>query len=400
MPLLRNQGPWKASENRLRRLNSQNIWFNPGGNLYSWGYNVYNDLGQGDAVYRSNPTQIPGADWKQLAFQGYNSHAGMAIKNDDSLWAWGYNVHGSLGLGDTVQRNYPVQSNAVGPWKKIVLASSVAHGLKPDNTLWAWGYNPYGNLGQNDAISRSSPIQIPGEWSDIGLSHYGSFGIKTDGTLWSWGINSSGQLGHNDDPAIKRSSPTQIGTRSDWRKVFNCKYHNGAAITTDGAFYNWGYNGNADLGQNDTVTRSSPTLLLGQSGVELFDLGSYHNAAAVKSDTSLSVWGNGTYGNNGQNDIVPRSNPIQIAGGDWMQPCCSHDTAVVKRDGSQWSWGYMAYGLYGNNTTSSPWRSSPVNMTGGWRSYDNVIQNGVNLHESPVAQGGQYHRYALTNPLV
>ena len=123
-----------------------------------------------------------------------------------------------MGLNDTIQRNRPVQSNVSGPWKKLVLSNYTVHGLRPDKTLWAWGYNGYGNLGLNETAPRSSPIQIPGEWSDIGMTYYASCGIKSDGTLWGWGYNPYGTLGLND--IVSRSSPVQVGTRSDWRKVF------------------------------------------------------------------------------------------------------------------------------------------------------------------------------------
>lgn len=399
MALLRNQGPWKASENRLRRLNSANVWFNPGSNLYSWGHNVYGELGLGDVIPRSTPTQISGSEWKQLGTQGGPTYAGLAIKNDDTLWGWGYNPYGALGLNDTLSRTTPTKSSIFGPWKKIGLSYYSAFGIKEDGTLWAWGYNYYGMLGQNDDINRSSPIQIPGTWSDLGLSYYANFAIKSDGTLWCLGgYNPYGNFGTND--IIPRSSPTQIGTRTDWKKVFNSRYYTMTAQTNDGSTYNWGYNGYTELGQNDAVPRSSPTLLLGQSGINLLDNGNYHNVAAVRPDGSLTTWGyNVSYGGMGVGDVIPRSNPLQIPGGEWMQPSCSHDTQVIKRDGTAWGWGYNTYGVYGNNVTSTPTRSSPIQMTSGWKSYNNIVSNNVDLHFSPMSVSTSHSRFALTDTI-
>ena len=37
---------------------------------------------------------------------------------------------------------------------------------KTDGTLWVWGYNSFGTMGVNDNTPRSSPIQIPGtQWN-------------------------------------------------------------------------------------------------------------------------------------------------------------------------------------------------------------------------------------------
>ena len=83
-------------------------------------------------------------------------------------------------------------------------------------TLWAWGFNLNGTLGLGDAAYRSSPVQVGNltTWSQIagGLDH--SLALKTDGTLWSWGNNVYGRLGLGD--VVKRSSPVQVGTLASW----------------------------------------------------------------------------------------------------------------------------------------------------------------------------------------
>ena len=89
------------------------------------------------------------------------------------------------------------------------------------NSLFSWGPNGSGELGLNDTISRSSPVQIPGTtWSSIGSGNGFSFATKTDGTLWSWGYNGAGsnqgKLGQNN--TTSRSSPVQVPGTS-WRSV-------------------------------------------------------------------------------------------------------------------------------------------------------------------------------------
>ena len=87
--------------------------------------------------------------------------------------------------------------------------------LKTNNTLWAWGRNSYGALGLNDIIHRSSPVQIGTNtnWSEVrNGSNWFWFARKSDGTIWGSGRNHNGMLGQND--INDRSSPCQIGSIS------------------------------------------------------------------------------------------------------------------------------------------------------------------------------------------
>ena len=94
--------------------------------------------------------------------------------------------------------------------------------IKTNGTLWMWGQNEYGQFGLNETASRSSPTQV-GTDTDWGTKHliatYNVYAIKTNGTLYSWGRNFNGQLGHND--RVRLSSPPQVpGT--NWIDVYPC----------------------------------------------------------------------------------------------------------------------------------------------------------------------------------
>ena len=91
--------------------------------------------------------------------------------------------------------------------------------IKTDGTLWAWGYNSIGQLGLNDRVHRSSPTQIGTltNWNLVNTRMYVGVAIKTNGTLWLWGNNDYGQLGLNTGgPYIHRSSPVQVGLETTW----------------------------------------------------------------------------------------------------------------------------------------------------------------------------------------
>ena len=141
----------------------------------------------------------------------------MAIKTDGTLWGWGYNLQGHLGMHSPVAQaakvSSPVQVGSDTNWSDVHLTSYYgATGLKTDGTLWAWGFNNWGQLGQNNKVAYSSPVQIPGtNWDEWNINYYTSVATKTDGTLWAWGFGSKGQLGLNQSGnAANLSSPTQI----------------------------------------------------------------------------------------------------------------------------------------------------------------------------------------------
>jgi hypothetical protein len=238
------------------------------GTLWTWGYNFYGNLGDGTTTYRSSPVQISGGgtNWKELA-TGTNSANGAAIKTDGTLWIWGKgSEYGNLGIGPSgvgVNKNTPVQI-AGTTWRQISIGFNHTLATKTDNTLWAWGSEDSGQLGLgNTQTPRSTPVQVPGTtWKRVSCGNYHTAAIKTDGTLWCWGQNYYGHLGRGTKDATTQSgvngSPVQtLAGGTNW-KVVVAAYYNTMAIKTDGTLWGWGKNDYYNLGDGTTTDRSSP----------------------------------------------------------------------------------------------------------------------------------------------
>ena len=187
------------------------------GTLWMWGDNEIGQLGQNSRTYYSSPVQIPGTSWQSI---GGTRQAQLAIKTDGTMWGWGGEGI-SLGLNSQTEYSSPVQIPGT-TWDLCAAAGSCGLGHKSDNTLWVWGNNNSGRLGlnQTDNTMLRSPVQIPGSWSkEFSLKENGAcvFAIKTSGELFAWGKNQYGTLGLNDN--TDRSSPTQMGSNSNWAFV-------------------------------------------------------------------------------------------------------------------------------------------------------------------------------------
>ena len=144
----------------------------------------------------------------------------MALKTDGTLWSWGYNIYGQLGLGNSTYYSSPKQIGALTNWSKINCGASHAGVIKTNGTLWMWGYGYYGQLGLGNTVYYSSPKQVGSDttWAQICCGLNFNTALRTNGTLWTWGQNAFGQLGIGTSGGLAfcKSSPTQVGSLTTW----------------------------------------------------------------------------------------------------------------------------------------------------------------------------------------
>ena len=276
-----------------------------GGTLWSWGYNAMGQLGLNNTTQYSSPVQIPGS-WGAPKSMHSGNHS-VVLKSDGTLWSWGNNDSGQLGQNDRTQRSSPVQVPGTS-WSKLGASMYSTWAIKTDNTLWAWGNG--GQLGTNSNTNYSSPVQIDGTWLDIGSGYGGVAGVKLNGTLWTWGTDYQGLMGHNNRTPY--SSPKQVGSDTNWKQV-TISETIFSAVKTNGELWVCGYGGMGLLGQNNTTNRSSPIQIPGTTWKSVAN--NTYQQIATKTDGTLWVWGYNSYGGLGQNNTTQYSSPIQIPGG-------------------------------------------------------------------------------------
>jgi alpha-tubulin suppressor-like RCC1 family protein len=316
------------------------------GTLWCWGNNGNGQLGDNTTTSRSTPvtTFAGGTNWKQVSCGYFNT---AAIKTDGTLWIWGSGSGGKLGTNDVAQRLTPVTTFAGGTnWKQVFVGRQHNAAIKTDGTLWVWGTNTFGALGiGNVTTPRCTPVTTfagGNNWKQVSVGGDApttghTAAIKTDGTLWLWGGGGNGQLGTNNTSS--RCTPvTTFAGGTNWKQVSTGESFT-SATKRDGTLWTWGYNFNGQLGINNTTDRPTPvTTFAGGINWNQVNCGSTF-ISAIKTDGTLWCWGGNSAGHLGTNDTTQRNTPITtFAGGtNWKQVDCgfSHTSAIKTSDDLQ-----------------------------------------------------------------
>ncbi len=243
------------------------------GSVWAWGDNTNGQLGQQNTTSYSSPVQVVG-NHSFIQVGGCQDFA-CGLKADGSVWSWGVNGTGNLGDQTITPKSSPVQ--VVGNHSFILITGTNISGvtsyfngaLKSDGSVWTWGSNAYGALGINALGDQSSPVQVVGNHSFISLMGGRNcfYALKADGVLWSWGRNDFGQLG--DQSMTDRSSPVQVVGNTFYKLPFTTHDKEGnyrgsaCALKADGTMWAWGFNDAGQLGQLNTTSYSSPVMVLG-----------------------------------------------------------------------------------------------------------------------------------------
>lgn len=206
------------------------------GTLWCWGANNNGQLGLGDIEDRLVPTQVGTAtQWSEVSAGG--SHT--CGRQGGKLYCWGQNVYGQLGLNNNNPRFSPSQVGPFENWSQVTTGSFHSCGRRGGN-LYCWGRNTNGQLGVGGSIGRAFPDAVdnlPGTaWSDVSAGVHHTCGIR-DGSLFCWGMNSSGQLGlgHTN----QRHTPNPVGDLTSWTKV--SAGNGGTCAKRSGRLYCWGF---------------------------------------------------------------------------------------------------------------------------------------------------------------
>jgi alpha-tubulin suppressor-like RCC1 family protein len=345
------------------------------GSLWAWGDNLYGQLGVGEFGYTSTPTQLFAAENtpKSKIFTGGNSN--FEIKVDGTLWAWGNNSSGQLGIGHKNNQSYPIQVGSSNDWKYVVTANSTyTLALKNDGSLWGWGKNGtngYLGIGNPSIEEYLTPTRIgsSSDWEIISAGTDHNLAIKSNGSLWAWGNNLLGVLG--DGTSTVRTAPVQLGSDLDWEFISAGKFSS-YAIKSNGKLYSWGANSYGQLGDGTSISKNVPTVVGTSSDWLNVDAGT-GNVLAIKANGSLWGWGLNTSGQLGNSTLTNVNQPQQIGTSlDWISTISSKTlpfTIAKKSNGTLWSTGINVVGALGLGNLEDKNTFTQIGNSSNWNDF-------------------------------
>lgn len=288
------------------------------------------------------------ADWKILSAGNYAT--GAAIRDDGSLWAWGWNYNGQVGDGSNTDRYLAVRVAPDSRFKAVAAGSLAAVAVKTDGTLWSWGHTGLSQLGDTNTPQQ---VGTDADWSAVAAGWDFSLALKSDGTLYGWGRNDYGVTGTGTTADV--GTVTRIGGDADWKKVVAGGVH-AAAIKTDGSLWLWGYNGRGQVGNSSTTTATAPARV-GEAGSRWTDVSAgFAHTLAIKEDGTLWAWGAAGDGRLGLGGVSGDQITPQKVGtdNDWSMVAAGNRMSLaLKEDGSLWGWGTDTFGTGAAAVTKS-----------------------------------------------
>lgn len=314
------------------------------GTLWCWGANFYGQLGVGDRASGPTPRQVGSKDdWVEVSAGGMHT---CGIRENDTLWCWGLNYRGQLGLGNRKDKATPRRVGDFRDWESVSGGWVHTCATRADGSAWCFGDNDYGQLGSGSREDSRVPVAVTQgmAFSEVDAGGWHSCGVTRGGAAYCWGRNVFGQLG--DGTKVLRINPARVGSGSGWRSVQPSWTHT-CGLSQDGVVSCWGGNEAGQLGGGKFRGTTTPRALGGDRLWSAVETGAT-SSCALDADQELWCWGTGRVG---QLDGPTRSK-----------------TPVRLREGTTWSQLDLGWlfgcGLTGTDTTPTCWGNDETGELG------------------------------------
>jgi alpha-tubulin suppressor-like RCC1 family protein len=306
----------------------------------------------------------------------------MALRSDHTLWAWGANHMGQLGLGhdlhltDTSKPGLvavPAAAAAGTTWAQVATGAWHTMALLSDGTLWGWGDDRTGCIIDGVETYQPVPISIPtpsgatpgSQWKQVSCGTYSTMALRSDGTLWGWGYNTYQQLGHafqagstNPTPAMLVPTPTDAAPGTTWTRVI-CGAFLTMAMRSDGTLWCWGQGSGQ---KEDLGMKQIPTPATAAPGTIWTDFSAGNNFyAALRSDGTLWSAGTNNFGELGINNthMYYYYQPLQqeFTNNRWTHLSAGWQFMLATdADGNIYGTGHNEHSNLGDGTTTDRYR--------------------------------------------
>ena len=327
--------------------------------------------GGGDSPGGGNGNRPPGnGDVRDVlaANLSLGFYHSCAISTVGSLYCWGDNTNGELGIGNPAlpNRTSPTLVNDSALYAQV--SGGLVHncGVLLNGTLKCWGGSGSGHLGKGLAFgpdSHSPEYVIDNSlYVQVASGTTYSCGVLQNGSLKCWGANTDGQLGIPGGVG-RVAIPTFVNDSSLYTQVAGAEFHS-CGILQNGSLKCWGNKEDGKVGDGgSTGFAGSPVFVNDTSPYLQISIGRFHSCGVLQNG-SLKCWGSGRDGRLGVGGPVPpmQASPLFVNDSSlYAQVSAGHDhTCGVLRNGSVKCWGDGADGRLG--TGASDDQASPTHV--------------------------------------
>jgi alpha-tubulin suppressor-like RCC1 family protein len=284
-----------------------------GGTVVCFGANQFGQLGHGTVESSALPVVVSLPARARTIAAGANTTC--AVLETGDLYCWGRNWEGNIGLDDQhpgVDQLEPIRSGAESDWLTVSTGDGHTLGVRGEGSLFGWGRNTVGNLGLGqimDAQRRvATRIGEETDWVRVTAGQDGGCGIRGGVGLLCWGDNSHGSLGLGDRSARLEPTPVPLPSSLPAERISLDTFH-ACALDRDGALYCWGRNVEGQLGTDDNVEQLSPVLI--GAGYAEIAVGRFFTCATTK-DQRVWCTGENSAGQLGVGDTVRRARFTEV----------------------------------------------------------------------------------------
>lgn len=355
---------------------SHAVAFSNHSSILTWGSNFEGRLGleislpeiptSGSTAYRAVPTLIKMPDGVRKVAAGWMHSLALV---GTTVYAWGGNTAGQLGTNNLTSSFEPIPVNngvvngVLDNVTDIAAGGSHSLALRNDNTIWAWGLNTYGQLAQGntstvfslpqqvfaDSDTKNDPYATPGgvfpppNRTALNIYAAGSYSlvVMDDGTVWGWGYGAYGQLAQNYITLTPNYFPLQLNEKlqsgqtvqtplSGIKKLATGPLHvlaikRDASTGANGEVWAWGDNEKGQLGVGFTTFYEPGAIparaindIIASLNQPVTDIKVFGNTSFARIGDVWYGWGDNGWGQLGElipiDAIAYFTTPIQIFG--------------------------------------------------------------------------------------
>ncbi|XP_065344294.1 RCC1 and BTB domain-containing protein 1-like [Cloeon dipterum] len=272
--------------------------------VFGFGQNEEGFLGTGDRTPRTEHTKIKQLCGQNIQGLQFSNCTFFAISASGSVFSWGNNDFGQLGLGTTQETLIPtkIEEGMLGIKRVQQVACSSLHtlALTSDREVFSFGHNDFGQLGLGHNYCQTLPIKLdlPAAGrvvTSVACLYLSSVALLDSGEVFAWGSNAFGILGQSENQVEKQNIPRKVPGLDDGIKITRIVsgQNHVLALSNDGKVYSWGWNKYGLLGNGTRENSYQPTLLFGNIG-RIRDVAAHFESdvsAVVTEADDVYIWG-------------------------------------------------------------------------------------------------------------